>query len=222
MITVKGFTLIRINLHRCFRGDAQVWYITELTNTQRAELIREKDIYRWKEKLSQRFKMNEADAMILLNQNKYTVENVRHQRQISSYVQSVVRHCNDADLVTVRQQLNWTWNHLDSDLQRDVNKPDASTTVLSFIQQLKDMQGAWKRYYAKEPLKKQWQLQQATPSPPQPYHNQSANQDHYPRDQQYNNDGKRYFNNDNNGYSPEGRNNQQWINNQRDGQDHNY
>ena len=44
-------------------------------------------------------------------------------------------------------------------LQRDTNGPTHSTTVLGFIQQLEDMQSAWKRYYTREaaPAKKQWQ-----------------------------------------------------------------
>ena len=50
--------------------------------------------------------MKIIEAMILLIQNKYIVENVRNHRQISAYVQNVIRHCNDVDLIIVSQQMN--------------------------------------------------------------------------------------------------------------------
>ena len=86
--------------------------------------------------------MQEAEAMNLLIEDQYTVEDVRNQRQISSFVQSVVRHSNDAGLSTVLQQLNWAWNHLHPGLQRDIDRPNASTTIVRFIQQLEDNQSA--------------------------------------------------------------------------------
>ena len=51
IITIKDFSLIRINFHRCFRNDAQIWYIIELINEQRVDLIRNRDINRWKKKV---------------------------------------------------------------------------------------------------------------------------------------------------------------------------
>ena len=217
----KGGALIRINLHRCLRGDAQSWYITELTHAQRTRLHEGHSLHNWEKDLAARFKMREAEALALLTEEKYTVEDVRRQRQITTYVQNVIRRCKDAGIDTVFQQLNWAWNHLDPGLQRDITRPTTSTTVLSFIEQVEDMQNVWRRYYVREaPPKKQWQPPQAAP---QPYNGPSANQGYYPRGQQYSNDGRRYADNSNPSYSQGGRNNQQWgPNNQRGGQDHNY
>ena len=50
--------------------------------------------------------MTEADAMILLTKNKYTIDDVRRQRQIFNYIQNVVRYCKDAELVIVFQKFS--------------------------------------------------------------------------------------------------------------------
>ena len=53
-----------------------------------------------------RFKMKEAEALALLIEEKYIVENVRRQRQITTYIQNVIRRCKDAEIDIVFQQLN--------------------------------------------------------------------------------------------------------------------
>ena len=210
--TTKGSRLIRTNLHRCLRGNAQAWYITELSKLQRSNLHEGHGLRHWEEALAARFKIIESDALALLAEDRYTVEDVRRHRQVSSYVQSVVRHCKDAGIKTVPQQLHWAWSYLDPGLQRDVKRPGTSATILSFIQELEDLQTPWRRYFARETTpRKQWQPQAAPPPQPynqQPYNQQPANQN-YSRGQQYNN---RNSNNQGNQYS---QNQQQ---NQRNGQ----
>ena len=165
--------------------------------------------------------MKKAETLALLIKKKYTVKNVRRQRQITTYVQNVIRRCKNAEIDIVFQQLNWVWNHLNSDLQRDIIRSIIFTTIFSFIKQMKNIQNVWKRYYVKETSsKKQWQFFQAAP---QSYNDFSVNQNYYSRDQQYSNDEKRYVDNSNSSYSQKKRNNQQWnSNNQRSDQNHNY
>ena len=50
--------------------------------------------------------MTETDVMTLLAENKYTINDVRRQRQVFNYIQDVVRHCKDAELTIVLQQLS--------------------------------------------------------------------------------------------------------------------
>ena len=210
IITIKDFSLIRINFHRCFRNDAQTWYIIELINEQRADLIRNRDINRWKKKLTKRFRMNEIDVLILLIENKYIVENVRNQRSIFFYVQNVVRHCKNAHFLTIFSQLFWAWNHFDSNFQRDVEKSDFFIIVLRFIQKMKKKQIVWKRYYVKKiSSKKQWQFSSFSQYDQQ-YNQQSINQN-YNRNQQYDNNNR---NDNNRDYND--RNNNQQYNQQND------
>ena len=86
--------------------------------------------------------------MNLLVENKYTIENVRNKRTITLYVQNVIRHAKNANFTTINNQLTWTWNHLALDLQRDIRKSTFKIIVLKFMNQLKKLQHAWKRYYA--------------------------------------------------------------------------
>ena len=161
---------MRLNLHRCLRGDAQSWYIAELDVIQRAGLHGGQGLELWEQMLTARFKMNEAEAMTLLANDKFTIEDVRQQRSVSSYVRSVVRHAKDAGFTTITQQLNWAWNSLAPDLQPDVAQPKRETTKLDFIQELEGLQTAWRRYYAVEaPQKKRWDSQNQQnllPAPP--------------------------------------------------------
>ena len=208
--TVKGASLVRINLHRCFRGTAQSWYIVELSKSQRSDLHNGQNLRHWENALTERFKINEVEALMLLHEDKYIVEDVRRQREVFSYVQSVVRHNKEAGIMSVSQQLHWVWSHLDPGLQRDVIRSGRHIIVFDFIQHLEDRQLAWRRYYAREPSKRSWS--QAASTPPssqyqqQSYHQQqsyqqqlyqSINQSYF-RGQQYNNRG---YNNQRNQFS---------------------
>ena len=45
--------------------------------------------------------MKKAEALTLLIEKKYIVENVRRQRQITTYVQNVIRRCKDVEIDTM-------------------------------------------------------------------------------------------------------------------------
>ena len=197
--TSKGNRLVRINLHRCLQGDAQTWYIGEIDGLQRFGLKGGHGLENWEECLTKRFKMSESKVMELLAEDKYTIEDVRKQRTVTSYVQSVIRHAKDAGFTTVSNQLNWVWNHLAPGLQRDVSKSNFKTIVLEFIEQLEDLEHAWKRYYAVEALpKKRWDVQSQQNLLP-------ASQGHFSQYQQPNSAysrGNGYTNNQNFGQAP--------------------
>ena len=50
--------------------------------------------------------MNEFETMLLLVDDKYTIENVRQKRSITSYVQIVIRYAKNVDFNTIHIQLN--------------------------------------------------------------------------------------------------------------------
>ena len=64
------------------------------------------DIETLKKILNERFKMSEFETILLLIDNKYTIENVRQKRSITSYVQIVIRHAKNVDFNTIFTQLN--------------------------------------------------------------------------------------------------------------------
>ena len=50
--------------------------------------------------------MSEFETMLLLIDDKYTIENVRQKRSIISYVQIIIRHAKNVDFNTTFTQLN--------------------------------------------------------------------------------------------------------------------
>ena len=174
---------------------------------KQVDLTRNRNINRWKKKLTDRFRMHETKVLILLIENKYIVENVRNQRSIFFYVQSVVRHCKNVNFMIVFSQLFWAWNYLDSNFQRDIEKFEFFIIVLNFIQKMKKMQIVWKRYYVKKiSSKKIWQSSFSQYD--QQYNQQSINQN-YNRNQQYDNNNRNNNNQNYNNHQNDRNNNQQ-------------
>ena len=160
IVISKKNRLVRTHLHRCLQDDAQTWYIDEIDDLQRFDLKRNQKLQNWEKSLIRRFKMSESKIMNLLVENKYTIEDVRNKRTVISYVQSVIRHAKNADFTTISNQLTWAWNHLAFDFQRDIKKSIFKITVLKFMNQLKKLQHAWRRYYAmKTSSRKRWNFQ---------------------------------------------------------------
>ena len=50
--------------------------------------------------------MSEFEAILLLIDDKYTIENVRQKRSITSYVQIVIRYAKNVDFNIIFTQLN--------------------------------------------------------------------------------------------------------------------
>ena len=82
----KDNILIRRHLHRCFRNDAQFWYIVELDFMFRDTLKIDSDLKNWEQLLSERFKMSKFEVLKLLTEDRYFIEDVRQKRSIISYV----------------------------------------------------------------------------------------------------------------------------------------
>ena len=186
--TRKIFKLIRSNFQRCFRDDAQIWYIVELKFLHRDDFNTNHNIAKWAKALNERFKMNESKVMQLLIDDKYTIDDVKQKQSIISYVQSVIRHAKNTNFNTIHTQLTWTWNHLALDLQRDISTFNVNTTKLNFIKQLENIQQIWKRYYVVEiSSKKRWDTQRNQTSSNQIAQYQSSNQNYSNDKNEYNN-----------------------------------
>ena len=65
-IVIKRIFIVRTYLHAYLRDTAQVWYIAELSNWQRANLQSDDKIIFWQEKLINRFKMRDHEILNLL------------------------------------------------------------------------------------------------------------------------------------------------------------
>ena len=146
IVVIKDDQLVRTHLHTCLRGDVQTWYADELTLIIQTDLRGNKGLDLWIEELSNRFKLSEQNALNALTGEKYTMKNIRLNRSIVFYIQSIVRYDKSAEWTT-SNQLNWAWCHLAPTFQRDISQSDSIIIMLQFIQLLQAMKTAWKRYY---------------------------------------------------------------------------
>ena len=86
----------------------------------------------------------------LLQADELSIDDIRSQRSVSDYVQSVARHARDAGFREEYQHVLWAWNYLAPSLQRDIDEPSEKSTLLSFIMQLESRKTAWGRFYAQK------------------------------------------------------------------------
>lgn len=141
--------VVRQNLNTCLRGSALAWYTSELDNLQRLGLRYAEDgVDEWVKALVQRFKEAPNVAMRKLNAEKYTVADARNNKNVRSYVTTVMRHARAVELDKPIQQLSQAYNNLDPQLRPFVNRPNHATTVREFMDELEAKQDAWRDMYA--------------------------------------------------------------------------
>ena len=88
---VKGGSIVRNGLMQCLRGTALNWYTSELDSDRKAQLTQGFDLNNWRNALEARFKLDEHEALILLNKEAYSLEDVKNKRSLATYVQNVTR-----------------------------------------------------------------------------------------------------------------------------------
>lgn len=141
--------VVRQNLNTCLRGSALAWYTSELDNLQRVGLrYAENGVEEWVKALVQRFKDAPNVAMRKLNAERYSVADVKNNKNVRSYVTAVMRHARAAELDKPIQQLSQAYNNLDPQLRPFINRPNHATTVREFMDELEAKQDAWRDMYA--------------------------------------------------------------------------
>ena len=92
LIVIKNEKLIRINLNICFFVYAFIWYISKLKILSRVDLRNFSFENDWIKKLKLRFKLNHFVVIDAFVFERYTLVDVRNDRESFNYVQQVVNH----------------------------------------------------------------------------------------------------------------------------------
>ena len=146
--TIKSADLVKANLNTCFRGAALQWYTTELTAIERQYFrIDPTGVKGWISAIKNRFKVPISDALSSLTTTKYTTYHARIRYEPSAYVQTMLRHAQNADMLSVGTQLMWAWQGIAPELRVFIDAPMNTTTVTSFIESLQRKQEAWFEMY---------------------------------------------------------------------------
>ena len=143
----KGEELVRTNLNTCLRGTALIWYTAELSELERFGIRNLPLDEGWINELKKRFKPNHSAAINSLVAERYTIADVRSEREPSGYVQQIVSHARDANFQNTQQQLTWAWKNLDAGLKRDIPTPNAITTLTEFLTSVKNRKEVWQKFY---------------------------------------------------------------------------
>ena len=137
----KGDTLLRQNLQICLRGAALAWFTTELTeDTKRLVTY---NIEEWYRVLLARWKQPRAQGMSVLLRERYSMQDAARHREPREYAQTIMRAAQNADMGVRKDHILLIWNGLDSEFQRDIPEPDATTDYDRFLEALDKRKYQW-------------------------------------------------------------------------------
>jgi hypothetical protein len=143
--------IVRINLSACLRETTQVWYI-ENSSDLKEEALRtfENDVDYWCNALLKKFKKFVAFALNYLIIERYTLNDVRKNRNISNFVFQIMRHAKAANIANLHDQLTWAYNVIASELIKDIDLFDENISIMTFLKNLKTKKDIWHRIYSRK------------------------------------------------------------------------
>ena len=142
---------VRSNLSSCLRGTAQIWYTEGLSDLEK-EALRSlgTGAEKWCDALTKKFKQSVSSALQSLSSESYSLDDLRNKRDMSSFVFSVMRHAKAANIADVHGQLTWAYNAIAPELARDIDPPEETTSVSTFLKQLDNKRETWFRIYSRK------------------------------------------------------------------------
>jgi hypothetical protein len=143
--------IVRINLSACLRETTQVWYIEDLSDLEKKALRTfEDDADYWCNALLKKFKKFVAFALNYLIIERYTLNDVRANRNISSFVFQIMRHAKAANIANFHDQSTWAYNVIAPELIKDIDFSDENISIMTFLKNLKTKKNIWYRIYIRK------------------------------------------------------------------------
>ena len=143
--------LLRQNLDSCLLGTADSWYTNELSHVIRVGLKNDQNsVKEWCDALEARFRDSPGRSLSIVEAIRYTVKDVRARKDPSDYVTSIMIHSKNAGLASTEAgQVLLAYEHMDAELRRDLPQPSDSSTLASFISDLRHRKDLWYDIYSK-------------------------------------------------------------------------
>ena len=143
----KKQKIVRVNLNICFRDFVFIWYIATFNRLKRFDLRNFFLDENWIKKLIKRFKSNHSTVIDFFIVERYTVIDVRNERDSSKYVQQIINNVKNVNFFDVQQQLTWIWKNLNFDLKRDISSSSKKTSINEFLIVVKLKKKMWQKIY---------------------------------------------------------------------------
>lgn len=126
--------MILDNLFTCLRGTALQWYTSELSTNQKVLVKYGEGIVKWEKQLLRWFRIAPNQAMIVITNEKYTIDDARRWREPREYSTKIIRAARDAKLLASLNIFSLVYNSMDAEFQRDLLLPTAMTLIDRFLQ----------------------------------------------------------------------------------------
>ena len=135
--------MIRDNLFTCLRGTALQWYTSELSTDQKALVKYDEGIVEWEKQLLRRFRIAPNQAMMVITNEKYTIDDAQKRREPREYSAKIIRAARDAELSASLNILSLVYNGMEAEFQQDLPLPTATTLIDGFLQIMEEKKTVW-------------------------------------------------------------------------------
>lgn len=140
--------ILHTHLPSCLIGKAERWYTEELSNITRLGL-QSISIDEWCSLLERRFRDPPGKSLAVLERERYTIQDVRRQRDPTDYVQSIVLLGRNAGTATTDMtQVLMAYEHMDGQLRRDLPRPNEQSTIEGLIEEFNTLKHIWFDIYS--------------------------------------------------------------------------
>jgi hypothetical protein len=143
--------IVRTNLFACLRESAQMWYTEELSDLKKKTLrTLDEETNHWCNALLKKFKKFVVSALNYLITERYTLENVKTNRNIFSFVFQIMRHAKIANIADLHEQFTWAYNAITSELVKNIDSFDENISIMTFLKNLETKKDIWHRIYSRK------------------------------------------------------------------------
>jgi hypothetical protein len=153
VVIMSETKIVRTNLFACLRESAQIWYIEELSDLEKKALrTLDEETNHWCNALLKKFKKSMTFVLNYLIIERYILNNVRANRNISSFVFQIMRHAKVVNIADLHDQLIWIYNAIVSKLIKNINFFDENISIMTFLKNLETKKNIWHRIYIRKSI----------------------------------------------------------------------
>ena len=142
MTSLRDDQKLRTVVSQCLREFALIWHFMKLSELEKARL-RNSNLNVWYESLIARFKKRTSIALSRLQRERYTMTNIKQQKNSRLFTQNIFRYAKTAKMSSTYNSISIAWNNLNWEFRRDISKPNSHTTIRLFLDQLNSKLNIW-------------------------------------------------------------------------------
>ena len=133
---------IRNVLKSCFRDDAQIWHIYELSDIIK-DFFREISLFQWYDVMIIRFKFKAAAVIQKLTSQIYNLNKMKVDTTSKIWIMHMLHQIRIVELIFIFNKLIIIWNRLDLFFRRDILEFIEHITLELFLNQIDSKQFIW-------------------------------------------------------------------------------